>query len=62
MSKFTRLNQQIQYSIKKNTNNKNNKNNKNDKNDTNNTNNNKSKCNFNPFLLFKPNPHIIRHK
>jgi hypothetical protein len=59
MSKFTRLNQQIQYSIKKNTNNKNNKN---DKNDTNNINNNKSKCNFNPFLLFKPNPHIIRHK
>jgi len=59
MSKFTRLNQQIQYSIKKNTNNKNNKN---DKNDTNNINNNKSKCNFNPFLLFKPNPQIIRHK
>ena len=59
MSKFTRLNQQIQYSIKKNTNNKNNKN---DTNDTNNINNNKSKCNFNPFLLFKPNPHIIRHK
>jgi hypothetical protein len=59
MSKFTRLNQQIQYSIKKNTNNKNNKN---DTNNTNNINNNKSKCNFNPFLLFKPNPHIIRHK